>query len=365
MDSNPKTMRQRYNDNRNYQADHILLPSSPTKHSSISHPPDLSGDQPKSTIIDTSDQTVRPVYRGTARQPPNIVNEIRSNTSKKLKERPGPIRSPYFDNDGSPRIRANGNVKEMKNAQLFNREHSAGLANKFVAVDGTRRGSDVHASSDADEIQSLPTTVGQNADPGAIFTVKEIRPNSPLRQSFSILTTNTDADEHSRLAPSIIKPSFTSSDAKRSIGRPSRAAQQNKEAKPPWSVSLTAISLPPKLLKDDDLGLVYDQKQNEYYIQLRGSSITSTHGSLRIRPQKLVKVLWEQSGNRLRLESSRSGTEDNILDLEFAHERDITVLLERLGKSGSLMIMGKSRYAFPTFKRGIIYRSSLTGVVNT
>ena len=352
MDSKPKSKKQRHSDNRNYPADHVLLPSSPPKRSSMSNPIDLSGDG--SQPIDTNPmQAPRPAYRGTARQPHPTSNEIRSNTSELLKERDKLTQSPYF---GKPTNRANGNVKQKISAQLSTREGSPGLAQKFVAADGTRRGSDVNASSDADELQSAPTTVGQNADPDAVFTVKEMRSNSPSKQSSSILKASTPTDDLAIWAPSTIRSDFASSNAKnRTSGRPAHPAPCDQEAKPPWSVALAAISLPGRLLKDDALGLVYDRKQNEYYVQMQGSTIKSTHSSLRIRPQKLVKVLWEIAGNRVRLESSRSGTEDNILDLELVLERHVLDLLERLQKSNSFSVIGKNRYVVLALERVVVF----------
>ena len=338
MDSKPKTKRQLHNENRNYPGDHVLLPSSPQNRSSMSNPIDISGDE--SQLIKTSSKEVScPVYRGTARQPPRTSNVTNSNTSESLKERAKLTQSPYFDKYRHTTSRANGNVKHKI------RETTPGLAQKFVAADGRRRGSDVNASSDADELQSAPTTVGQNADPEAVFNFKDMGSNSPSKQSTSVLKASIPTDDLAVLAPSIIKSDFASSNVKsRSSGRPTHPAPRDQEAKPLWAVALTAINFPGSLIKHDDLNLVYDRKQKEYYIERSGLAIYSTHSSLRIRPQKLVKVLWEKLGQRVRLESSRSGMEDNVLELEFAHERDVLDLLRRLQTSNSFSVIGKTRY---------------------
>ena len=353
MDSNPKSKKQRHSDNRNYPADHVLLPSSPSKRPSTTNPIDISRDEtrPTATILD---EACHPRSRDTARQPTHIIKSLKSNTFNPLKARANRTQSPYFDKSTFPKTRENFNVEQKTSAQIFDRESSPGLASKFIAVDGTRRGSDINASSDADEIQSAPTTVGQNADPDAVFTVKEIHPSSPTKHSSSALRPSTPASDLPRLAPSIIKPSFASSNTKRSSGRASCPRPQDQEAKPPCSVALAAISLPGNLLKDCDLGLVYDRKEQEYHVQLRGSTIRSTHSSLRIRPRKLVKVTWEKSGKRVRLESSRSGTEDNILDLELGFERDVPDLLKQIQKSYSFSVIGKSRYAFPAIEQAFM-----------
>lgn len=335
MDSKPKSKKQRRSDNQNYQADHKLLPSSP-KRSSMSDPIDISGDE--SHITKTKPRAaLRPTYQGTARQPPPTVNGTKSNSSRSLKDRVHPAQSPYFNQPGLPTPRANGNVKQKLISQNVSREKSPGLAQKFVATDGTRRGSDVNASSDADELQSAPTTVGQNADPGAVFTVKEMRLNSPSKHSSSTLKATPPMHDLTVLPPSTIKSDFSSSNAQsRNGGRPTRSAPRDQEAKPPWSVALAAISLPGALFTADDLGLVYDQKQGEYYIQRHGSAIRTPYSSLQIQPMKLNKILWERTGTKVRLESSRSGTEDNVLDLEFASERDLSDLLRRLQNSKSV-----------------------------
>ena len=341
MDSNPKNKKQRHSENRNYAANHTLLPSSPQKRSSMSNPIDISGDESQSTKP-KSQIASHVTYRGTARQAPPTSDGIKANTSEKLKERAKLTQSPYFDKPRPTTNRANGNVKQSISNQTLTRESSPGLAQKFVAADGKRRGSDVNASSDADELQSAPTTVGQNADPDAVFTVKEMRPNSPPKQSSLALKAGNPTDD---LPPSTVKSDFVGSNARsRSSGRPTRPVPNEQEAKLPWSVPLVAINFPGKLFKNDDLGLVHDPKQEEYYIKMQGSPIIRSQKELRIRPQKIVKVLWEMSGKRIRLESSRSGIEDNVLDLELASGRDIPTLLERLQTSNSFQVIGKTRY---------------------
>ena len=359
MDSNPKSKKQRHSDNRNYPADHILLPSSPPKRSSMSNPIDISGDesQPNNTI---SRGALRPAYRGTARQPPPTSNGTKSNTSKSLKERAKLTQSPFFDKPRLAANRANGNVKQKSSTRTLSRGGSPGLAQKFVAADGRRRGSDVNASSDADELQSAPTTVGHNADPDAVFTVNEMRSNSPSKHSSSTLKASTSTDDLATLAPSTIKSDFPSSNSKsRDSGRPTRPAPRDQEAKPPWSVALAAISLSGRLLKSDDLGLVHDPKQRDYFVQMQGWPIKSTHSSLRIRPQKLGKVLWENPGKKVRLESSRSGAEDNVLDLELALERDVLILLQKLQESHSFSVIGKSRYVVLAFEPASMHQSDI------
>ena len=355
MDSKRKSKKQRHMDNRNYPADNILLPSSP-RCSSMSNPIDISGDESQTTKTNPK-EAPRSAYRGTARQPPPPVNSTRSNTLKSLKERAGPTQSPYFDKSRLPRPRANGNVKQKLLIEDVTRESSPGLAQKFVAADGSRRGLDVNASSDADELQSAPMTVGQNADTDADLTVEVMRSNSPSKHLSSTLKAATPTDDLAVEAPSTIKSDFPGPNARsRNGGRPTRPAPSEQEAKPPWSVALAAISLPGELLKDDDLGLVYDKKQDGYYVQRRGDPIKTDHSSLQIQPGKLIKIVWEESGLRLRLESSRSGTEDNVLDLEFVRESDVLKLLRRLQESNRFSVTNKNRYVVRTLERAVIHR---------
>ena len=352
MDSRPKSKRQRYSDNRNYPADHALLPSSPTKRSSMSNPIDISGDEIHPPIA-SSKEALAPKYRGTAGQELPKANGNKPNISKSLKERAKPTHSPYFDKPSTSR--ANDNLKQKSSTRTLPSKNSPGLAQKFVAADGKRRGSDVNASSDIDELQSAPTTVGQNADPDAVFSVKSMRSSSPTKHSSSTVKATSPADDHAVLAPSIIKSDFPSSNAKsRNLEGPTRSAPREQEADPPWSVALAAISLPGRLFEDDDLGLVYDQKLEEYYVQRRGSAIRTTNSSLTIQPSKLIKILWESQG-KVRLESSRNGMEDNLLDLQLTYERDLIVLLRRLQTSRSLMVVGKPRYVIGVSERAILY----------
>lgn len=360
MDSRPQSKKQRHNDNLNYPADNVLLPSSP-KRSPQPIPIEISGDESQTTTI--SNEGPGPPYRGTARQPPPAANRTKSNIPKFPKEGANPTRSPYFN---EPEPRANNKVKQKVLTEESTREKSPGLAQKFVAADGTRRGSDVNASSDADELQSAPTTVGQNADPDAVFDVKDMRSKSPSKHSYSTMKAITQTDDLAILAPSTIKSDFPSFNAKgRNSGRPTRPAPHDHEAKPPWSVRLAAISLPEEFFKNDDLGLVHDRNQNEYYVQMRGSAIRTPHCSLQILPLKLQKILWEKTGTRVRLESSRSGTEDNVLDLEFASEHDVADLLHRLQESNHLSVVGKTRYVARVFELLSCTKSDLIQTVIT
>lgn len=355
MDSNPKRRKQRHSDNRKHQADLELLPSSP-KRSSMSHPIDISGDESQITNSN-SKEVPRPTYRGTARQPPPAVNMAESTASDSRKERAKLTQSPFFNKSGLPAPRSNGNVKHKLAAQSSAREKSPRLAHKFVAADGRRRGSDANASSDADELQSAPTTVGLNADPDAIFIAKEMRSNSPSKHSSSTLKATSPTDDLAVWAPSIVKSDFASSNARsQNGGHPHRTISADQEAKPPWSVALAAISLPGNLHKNEDLGLVYDGKQKEYHIRESGEEIRATHSSLRIQPTKLNKILWEKSGLRVRLESSRSGTEDNFLDLELVSERDLSDLLRRLQISRAVSVVGKNRCVIQVLERALMHR---------
>ena len=352
MDSRPQSKRLRYNDNRNYPADHALLPSSPTKCSSMSNPIDISGDETHPPIA-SSNEAVASVHRSTAGQELPKINGNKPNISKSLKERASATHSPYFDKPSTNR--ANDNLKQKSSNGTSTNKSSPSLAQKFVAADGTRRGSDVNASSDMDELQSAPTTVGENADPDAVFSTKSLRSSSPSKHSSSAIKTTSPTDDLAILAPSIIKSDFSSSNAKsRKLGRPTRSAPREQEADPPWSVALAAISLPGKLFKDEDLGLVYDQKLGEYFIQRRGSAIRTTHSSLTIQPWKLNKIIWESQG-KVRLESSRNGMEDNLLDLQLTSERDLTVLLKRLQTSGSPTVVSKTGYVICMPKRAFFH----------
>lgn len=356
MDSKPKRKKQREGDNQKYQADFSLLPSSP-KRASISTPIDISGDE--SQFASTNAREIsRSMYRGTARQPLPTVNGTKANTSKPLKERAAPTQSPHFSKPGLPAPQSTVNVKQKSVGQNSTREKSPGLAQKFVAADGTRRGSDVNASSDADELHSAPTTVGQNADPDAVFTTKDMRSSSPSKHSSSTLKATSSTDEKPVLAPSTVKSDFAGSTTKSLRGgRSSSSVLLTQEIKPPWSVALAAISLPGRLYKNEDLGLVYDEKQREYHIRERGERIESSYSSLRIQPPKLLKVSWEKNGVRVRFESSRSGTEDNVLDLELTSERDVQRLLRQLQDSKALTVGSKTRYAFCALQRAFVHQN--------
>lgn len=67
--------------------------------------------------------------------------------------------------------------------------------------------------------------------------------------------------------------------------------------------------------------------------------------SFRIQPDKLQTISWGTSGGKARFASSKSGSVDNVLDIEFRKEKDLSELVEKLqAQSAGCKIKTYDRY---------------------
>ena len=214
------------------------------------------------------------------------------------------------------------------------------LNSQFVQVDGQRRGGPNPASS-PDELMS-GTTVGNQTDP----TVQSPRKRSRTRSSSKALTTTLKSpglvEDNLGLEPSNIRVS------KFVAARPQKKAKSTEEAAPPWSCDLAAINLPAagRYHQNQDLGLVHDKQSDIYKVYEGGLPAKFPGTTSQIAPLKLIRVHRECGGRKFRFESSRRGSEDNILDIEFSSKKDASDFFNRLQRSvGSVKILIIPRYA--------------------
>lgn len=342
MDSNPKNRKnKRGKDSQTSKHDPKLLPSSP-KSTSVNHPIDISGDD-EVKEVDSIPAVIPPRrYQGTARNPPLTVSGIQKpNISKAHQSRSTEKRSPYF-NSSTPTIDINGKAKQWSiqpASQSLTGEPTERLAQQFVATDGKRRGSDVNMSSDVDELSAVNTTVGNRADPNAIFSAKNPHLDSNSKDSSSTVRVTSPTKEDGGLPPSTVKPSiFVNGEPKSQIStRPSRG--RLREEKPPWAIDVAAVRIGSRLCQvTDGLALVYDARSQTYGLRKEGKAT-----SFGIQPDKLLRIIFGNSGRKVRFESAKTQHEESTLDLEFRKEKDVKEVVDKLSNESGCKILSRER----------------------
>ena len=219
------------------------------------------------------------------------------------------------------------------------------LARQFRDTNGKRRSKDLSCSSD--ELDSA-TTVGVvvNRSPTRQLTPQpRSRHSTPTKDSSSTQKVRTPAEKEVSVPPSIVRTTtFSVSGAKRQ-GQKLSAYQNHygQEKTPSWGIPLAGISFGGQFKRSKGLGLEFDEKTQSYVILDEGKNLTTSHSSLRIQPNKLLKVYWAESGGKVRFESSKSGNNDTKLDLELQSEKDLHDLLERLQYGKSIRVASKPR----------------------
>lgn len=326
MRSKPASKRQQrsLNGSQDQEWDHGPSPSPP--QSSLSNPIDISGlDNDEESLNNRPATAPRPMWQGTARKPHSITEASKSTSSKLIARFTGK-KSRFFGELSLP-VPKNDGIQSQHRVQTNVRnesdKHSDRLNDRFIPINGDRRTSGVSLSSDIDELQSTGTTVGNNPETNPSFSSKRSRNNSPSKKPTSVPPTLPLDKEEPGLALSNIRPEkFVASKPK--IQSNTHSIGRVREKKAPWSVELAAISRIGKLFTDEGMALVHDEKSGDYFVAMDGRFLT-----VKLQPQKVLKILREESGRKVRFMSAKSGTEDNLVDLEFRQERDVWVLLNR------------------------------------
>jgi len=334
MRSKPASKKQQrsLDGSQNQQRDHRTSPSPP--QSSLSNPIDISGfDKDQESLETKIAGTPRPMWQGTARKPHSITEASKSNTSKLYQGRLTGKQSPFFDEPSLALPKINGTKSQHRVGK-----HPDRLNDQFIPVNGDRRTSGVSLSSDIDELQSTGTTVGNNADTNPLFASNRSRNSSPSKEPKSVPHTLPSDEEGPVIALSNIRPErFVA--PKPSVQSNTRPIGRVREKKAPWSVELAAISKPGSLISANGMALVHDEKSGDYCVAMDGRFT-----AVKIQPQKLLKILYEDSGRKVRFMSAKSGTEDNLVDIELRHAKDICVLVDNVGLRVVVKLENRSRY---------------------
>ena len=351
MNSNKPTRKQKRREANQNQYSKREFPAS-TERSSPSQLVDMSshdegeGVNSKSSIIhQTSDS-------GTVSQ---LSHEMKSHKGKISIKPQSPStghRSPYFHEPQLPSNRPHAAPKHSRNPveDLANGHNSPKkLDDRFIPTNGSRRSLDVNMSSEADELQ-MGTTIGNNPDSNVLSSIKRPRDKSPGKNMPLTVTTISSTGKDPGLDPSIIKHSeFKSTEPKLPNDRFSGPPVREKKA--PWAVDVAAVSLPGHLETRTGMDLVHDERMGSYILKIDGQD-----SGIRVLPRKLQKIYWEHSGRKVRFMSSKIGTEENLVDLEFLREKQVHDLLVRLETLPGCKPIGRSRYVSVQVLEGMLYR---------
>ena len=326
MNSTAPTKKQRRRDANRDQHSKLEPPSS-TALSSPSQLIDISSQDEGEGKSPRPESVYQVSSSETREQPSAILKSPKAKTSTKPLDPSTGHRSPYFQNPQLPSNQENSVPKQQKNHTedlVCKYKRSERLGNQFVTTDGTRRSLDFNMSSDADELQ-MGTTVGNNADSHVLSLVRQSNNRSPSKSAPSTLAAPSSVMKDPGLTPSIIKHSeFRSLEPK--TRHDSFSGPPGREKKAPWAVDVASVNLPGHLETRTGMGLVHDEHMKSFVLKAAG-----TDTGIRVIPQKLQKIWWENSGKKIRFMSSKIGTEENIVELELQKEKQVFDLVSRIG----------------------------------
>ena len=250
----------------------------------------------------------------------------------------------YFDQAVLPTKTTDG-VTALKSADQTNLDSPKSLRALFKNTDGYNRGSfqsPEHDDGSSDELAG-PSTVGVHADvmsvspPKLQGASKQRRPLSPKRRP----SPSPSLVEPSQIRPSTFQKNSVS--IKRRTKEDSDFEDELME-ETSWSIPVAAINIPGELetRKVPGVGLVFDPVSEEYYFKREGKPYTFFPYLDRIRPKKLIRCWWEESGRMIRLMNSQDGGQDHYLDFISESESDLHKLLGRFSHT-SVKVKAASR----------------------
>lgn len=320
MSSDPRsTKRQRRRNSQNQQQNHDL-----PAPSMIFNPIDISGGD---EMVMNSKPTTAPrvPHQGTIRKPHSTVSA--PNTSKLLQGPSTRKQLPFFSQSSHVIDR----MKQKLSQSMAGGESEGRLAEKFVQIDGKRRDSDVNMSSDLDELQRGGDTVRH---------LTNSRQSSPTKGTTSTPKATPSTELSEGFPESNIKPTNWAKPKDREDARARDIIGRVRERTPSWAIDVAAISYAGETINDTALCLVYNDTNRLYAVMCKGKPT-----SFRIQPDKLQTISWGTSGGKARFASSKSGSVDNVLDIEFRKEKDLSELVEKLqAQSAGCKIKTYDRY---------------------
>lgn len=213
------------------------------------------------------------------------------------------------------------------------------LSDSFRDTNGKTRGGSGSVSSD-----ELVTAVSNSR---ALSPVKVVRAQSPVKtsQSDPVVPLIDDEPQDPERPRSNIRPSTFTKATNNGTRAGSHTLQSDcpQEDTSPWSIALGAYNLQGKIQRHDSLGLVYNVNVKSFDIHHSGINLAESRPELRIQPAKLQKVFWADGGTKMRLQSSKTGNVDNVLDIEMCSPKDVQTLIAMLQESDHMTVKRESR----------------------
>ena len=260
------------------------------------------------------------------------------------KRQDGNRKSPYFDQSSASVARHKRHPSPQKSeSKNLEGKTNPGLNDSFIASNGEHRGrtSPTGNSSSPDELNS-GTTVGHRSMSSRLSPSKDVRAQHLTKESKSRQKSPmfVEVEDDRGLASGDIPCA--------PFARKAVQSRQDhlQEADPPLAFELRSCSIrkSPGCHESDDLGLVYDEKKRRFEIHESGKPMNEILEVPYLYPDKVHKVFWEMGGGgrRIRLESARIGSQDNILHVELRSARDMARFTDELQDGrGPMKIMGQ------------------------
>ena len=295
---------------------------SPSLNMSYSDPIDLSADDEDMDVDFVPPADSQVPYQGTMRKDDPTARH--SYPSQATQDQNTGKRSPYFPSTSG----ANGTLRQRQTrpaTEDHNGDQSKRLNDLFIPVDGLRRTSDVAMSSDLDELQEGGNTVGHTADTNINLSTTRSRQISPVKVSTSASKRMSSPEVDQGLPESNIKSSTFATEETKIQRRAQDLKTRVREKKPRWAVDLAAVGVGSEFLEWPGMSLVFEEENGFYAVYSDGQST-----SIGIRVDKLQKIQYAEAGGKVRFLSSKSGNEENMLDLQFPSDKDATMLVKRL-----------------------------------
>lgn len=294
----------------------------PSLNMSYSNPIDLSADDEDMDVDFVPPADSQVPYQGTLRNDDSTARH--SYPSQAIQDRSIAKRSPYFP--ATPG--ANGKLRQQQTrpaTEHHNGDQPKRLNDLFIPVDGLRRTSDVAMSSDLDELQEGGNTVGHTADTNKNLSNTRSRQTSPVKASTSASKRMSSPKVDQGLPESNIKPSTFATEETKLQKRAQELKTRVRQKKPRWAVEVAAVGFGGEFHELPGMSLVYEEDNGFYAIY---SDDRST--SISIRMDKLQKIQYAEAGGKVRFLSSKSGNEENMVDLQFPSDKDTTMVVKRL-----------------------------------
>ena len=294
-----------------------------------------------STAVDGPREISKSLYKGTART--NAQPRQRDNNRKRIAKRMQTEEtSRHFVDPSNTNGHSASHRSTKENsavAQSPTESHSPSLREQFTSTDGKRRGS---GSSD-------PLADG----PGPVKYAEVVRvsprarpPNESVIRSRSPTAIDLRLSEgDTGLPKSNIRPSrFISLRPKQpdllSVSKQRKAGRKTEGN----GFACTSVSIDRRYVRGDNIGLVIEDGNTDLTVYQDGENLTQESPTLRVRTQKILRIIWSQLGRKVRLELSQTAHEDRIVDLELLSEKYASDLIRHLVDCVQCEVVPRSRY---------------------